>query len=143
MACNLPKKLPVKGQSLGMTRVQGIYKYMARATMVYTVKAQCLHGHFFASCPLQICRLDFAFIFLWPCPWLLPVLAGWVYGFVVLCQETGSGSGFKVSQKTEPRSSDSSGEAGNETCNPCLRNIGLSPTPRQLLWTLVCIASSE
>ena len=42
---------------------------------------------------------------LWPCSLAVPVLAGWVYGFVVLCPgtpegSTGSCSGFKVSQKT-------------------------------------------
>ena len=52
--------------------------------------------------------------------------------FVVLCPgtpegSTGSGSGFKASQKTGQRlkvSSDRLGEAGNRTCD-----IGLSPTP--------------
>ena len=46
--------------------------------------------------------------------------------FVVLCPgtpegSTGSGSGFKASQKTGQRvkvSSDSLGEAGNRTCDP-------------------------
>ena len=46
--------------------------------------------------------------------------------FVVLCPatpegSTGSGSGFKTSQKTEQRlkvSSDRRGEAGNRTCDP-------------------------
>ena len=46
--------------------------------------------------------------------------------FVVLCPgtpegSTGSGSGFKASQKTGQRlkvSSDRLGEAGNRTCNP-------------------------
>ena len=53
-------------------------------------------------------------------------MAGWVYGFVVLCPgalegSTGNGSGFKAAQKTGPRlkvSSDRVGEAGNRTCNP-------------------------
>ena len=47
--------------------------------------------------------------------------------FVVLCPgtpegSTGSGSGFKASQKTGQRlkvSSDKLGEAGNRTCDPC------------------------
>ena len=42
---------------------------------------------------------------------------------------TGSGSGFKVSQKTGQRlkvSSDRLGEAGNRTCDPGLQDIGLS-----------------
>ena len=39
------------------------------------------------------------------CSLAVPVLAGWVYSFVVLCPgtprgSTGSGSGFKASQKT-------------------------------------------
>ena len=49
--------------------------------------------------------------------------------FVVLCPgtpegSTGSGSGFKASQKTGQRlkvSSDRLGEAGNRTCDPLLR----------------------
>ena len=60
--------------------------------------------------------------------------------FVVLCPgtpegSTGSGSGFKASQKTGQRfkvSSDRLGEAGNRTCDPwftrhryhCLRHTG-------------------
>ena len=60
--------------------------------------------------------------------------------FVVLCPgtpevSTGSGSGFKASQKTGQRlnvSSDRLGEAGNQTCDPGLQDIGLSPTTRRL-----------
>ena len=61
-------------------------------------------------------------LFLWPC-YLAISSTGWVvYGFVgFLCQgtpegSTGSGSGFKVSQKTGPQlkvSSDRLEEAGN------------------------------
>ena len=45
---------------------------------------------------------------LWPCSLAVPVLAGWVCAFVVLCPgtpegSTGSGSGFKTSQKTGQR----------------------------------------
>ena len=55
-----------------------------------------------------------------------PVTPGWFMLFVVLCPgtpegSTGSGSGFKASQKTGQRlkvSSDRLGEAGNGTCNP-------------------------
>ena len=57
---------------------------------------------------------------LWPCSLAVPVLAGWVYGFVVGALE-GSGSGFKASQKTGLRlkvSSNRLGEAGNRTCDP-------------------------
>ena len=41
---------------------------------------------------------------LWPCSLAVPVQAGWVYGFVVLCPgtpegSTGNCSGFKASQK--------------------------------------------
>ena len=43
---------------------------------------------------------------LWRVPWLQPVLAGWVYGFVVAPEgSTGSGSDFLASQKTGPRQS--------------------------------------
>ena len=60
---------------------------------------------------------------LWPCSLAVPVLAGWVYGFVVLCPgtpkgSTGNCSGFKASQKTGQQlkvSSDRLGEAGNRT----------------------------
>ena len=56
----------------------------------------------------------------------VPVLAGWFMLFVFLCPgtlegSTGSGSGFKASQKTGQRlkvSSDRLGEAGNRTCDP-------------------------
>ena len=57
---------------------------------------------------------------LWPCSLAVPVLVGWVYGFVVGALE-GSGSGFKASQKTGLRlkvSSDRLGEARNRTCDP-------------------------
>ena len=65
-------------------------------------------------------------LFLWPCSLAVPVLAGWVYAFVVLCPgtpegSTGSGPGFKASQKTGQRfkvSSDRLVEAGNRTCDP-------------------------
>ena len=66
------------------------------------------------------------YFFLWSCSLAVPVLAGWVYGFVVLCPgtpegSTGSCSGFKASQKTGQQlkvSSDRLGEAGNRTCDP-------------------------
>ena len=69
---------------------------------------------------------DIGLYYLWPCSLAVPVLAGWVYDFVVLCPgtpegSTGSGSGFKASQKTGQRlkvSSDRLGEAGNRTCDP-------------------------
>ena len=65
-------------------------------------------------------------MFLWPCSLAVPVLAGWVYAFVVLCPgtpegSTGSGSDFRTSQKTGQRlkvSSDRMEEAGNRTCDP-------------------------
>ena len=58
---------------------------------------------------------------LWPCSLDVPVLAGLVYGLVVLCPgtpegSTGSCSGFKSSQKTGQQlkvSSDRLGEAGD------------------------------
>ena len=57
-------------------------------------------------------------------PWLNQYWPGDFLVFVVLCPgtpegSTGSGSGFKASQKTGPRfkvSSDRLGEAGNRTC---------------------------
>ena len=60
------------------------------------------------------------------CSLAVPVLTEWVYAFVVLCPgtpegSTGSGSGFKVSQKTGQRlkvSSDRLGEAWNRICDP-------------------------
>ena len=52
--------------------------------------------------------------------YVIPVLAGWVYAFVVLCSGTpGSGSGFKAT--------------------PGLQDIGLSPTSRRLLNYCECI----
>ena len=70
--------------------------------------------------------LNFRSFSLWPCSLAVSVLAGWVYGFVVLCLgtpegSTGSGSGFKAPQKTWQRlnvSSNRLGETGNRTCNP-------------------------
>ena len=59
-------------------------------------------------------------------PWLNQYWPGGFAVFVVLCPgthegSTGSGSGFKASQKTGQRlkfSSDRLGEAGNRTCDP-------------------------
>ena len=59
-------------------------------------------------------------------PWLYKYWPGGFMLFVVLCPgtpegSTGSGSGFKASQKTVQRlkvSSDRLGEAGNQTCDP-------------------------
>ena len=59
-------------------------------------------------------------------PWLYQYWPGWFMLFVVLCPGTpegsiGSGSGFRVSQKTGQRlkvSFDRLGEAGNRTCDP-------------------------
>ena len=75
---------------------------------------------------------------LWPCSLAVPVLAGWVYGFVVGAPEgsTDSGSGFKASQKTGLRLKVSSVDwekPGIEPATPGLQNIGLSPTPRRIL----------
>ena len=63
---------------------------------------------------------------LWLCSLAVPALARWVYGFSGSISKntedsTGSGSGFKVSQKTGQRlkvSSDTLGEAENQTCDP-------------------------
>ena len=59
-------------------------------------------------------------------PWLNQYWLGGFMVFVVLCPgtpegSTGSGSGFKASQKTSQRlkvSSDRLGEAENRTCDP-------------------------
>ena len=59
-------------------------------------------------------------------PWMYQYWLGGFMLFVVLCPgtpegSTGSGSGFKASQKTGQRlkvSSDRLGEAGNRTCDP-------------------------
>ena len=84
-------------------------------------------------------------------PWLYQYWPGGFMLFVVLCPgtpegSTGSGSGFKASQKTGQRlkvSSDRLGEAGNRTCDPWFtrhrfipytKDIGLFPTPRRLLY---------
>ena len=61
-----------------------------------------------------------------PCSLAVPVLAGWVNGFMVLCLGTPEGStssfsGLKASQKTGQQlkvSSDRLGEPGNRTCDP-------------------------
>ena len=61
--------------------------------------------------------------------------------FVVLCRgtpegSTGSGSGFKVSQKTRQRLKVSSGrleKPGIEPATPGLQDIDLSPSPQRLL----------
>ena len=75
--------------------------------------------------PLYICKIVLAFIlFVFVCgrvPWLDQYWPGGFMLFVVLCPgtpegSTGSGSGFKASQKTGQRlkvSSDRLGEAGN------------------------------
>ena len=75
-------------------------------------------------------------------PWLYQYWPGGFMVFVVLCPgtpegSTGSCSGFKTSQKTGQRlkvSSDRLKEAGNRFATPGLQDIGLSPTPRRLLY---------
>ena len=82
-------------------------------------------------------RLGELGICLWPCSLAVPVLASGFMLFVVLCPgtpegSTGSGSGFKESQKRGQRlkvSSDRLGEAGNRTCDPWFVFVTL-PTPR-------------
>ena len=69
--------------------------------------------------------------------------------FVVLCPgtpegSTGSGSGFKASQKTGQRlkvSSDRLGEAGNRTCDPWFTRHRFIPytTTSLLNQTLLCL----
>ena len=69
-------------------------------------------------------------------PWLnQSVLARWVYGFVVLCPgapegSTGSGSGFKASQKKGQWlkvSSNRLGEAENLTCDSWFTRLRFIP----------------
>ena len=73
--------------------------------------------------------LDLVYLFFFVCgrvPWLYQYWPGGFMLFVVLCPgtpegSTGSGSGFKASQKTGQMlkvSSDRLGEAGNRTCDP-------------------------
>ena len=63
--------------------------------------------------------------------------------FVVLCPgtpegSTGSGSGFKASQKTGQRLHPTDWEKpGIEPATPGLQDIGLSPTPRRLYGILL------
>ena len=67
-------------------------------------------------------------------PWLYQYWPGGFMLFVVLCPgtpegSTGSGSGFKASQKTGQRlkvSSDRLGEAGNLTCDPWFKRFRFS-----------------
>ena len=74
---------------------------------------------------------------MWPCSLAVPVLAGWIYGFVVVCPgtpkgSTGSCSGFKASQKTgnSLKSHPTDWEKpGIEPATPGLQDIGLSLTP--------------
>ena len=80
------------------------------------------HGGFFPT------KIGFKLIlcFCGRVPWLYQYWPGGFILFVVLCSgtpkgSTGSGSGFKASQKTGQRlkvSSDRLGEAGNRTCDP-------------------------
>ena len=75
---------------------------------------------------LQDIGLHTIFCFCGRVPWLYQYWPGGFMLFVVLCPgtpegSTGSGSGFKASQKTGQRlkvSSDRLGEAGNRTCDP-------------------------
>ena len=78
----------------------------------------------------------YIYIFLWPCSLAVSVLAGWVYGFVVLCPgapegSTSSGSGFKRLRKrgnglkAHPTDWE---KPGIEPATPGLQDIGLSPT---------------
>ena len=90
--------------------------------------------HYFNGSHVQmlIKRYRYTAYLLWPCSLAVPVLAGWVYAFVVLCQGTtegsiSSGSGFKASQKMGQRlkvSSDRLGEA-IEPATPGLKDIGV------------------
>ena len=76
-------------------------------------------------CAKETSRRDVS-IFCGRVPWLYQYWPGGFMVFVVLCPgtpegSTGSGSGFKASQKTGQRlkvSSDRLREAGNRTCDP-------------------------
>ena len=78
-------------------------------------------------------------------PWLNQYWPGGFIVFVVLCPgtpegSTGSGSGFKASQKTGQRlkvSSDRLGEAGNRTCDPWFTRHRFIPyTTGQIIWVI-------
>ena len=82
--------------------------------------------YFFSVCQKLFDHLNLNFCFCGRVPWLYQYWPGGFMLFVVLCPgtpegSTGSGSGFKASQKTGQRlkvSSDRLGEAGNRTCDP-------------------------
>ena len=71
--------------------------------------------------------------------------------FVVLCPgtpegSTGSGSGFKASQKTGQRlkvSSDRLGEAGNRTCDPWFTRHRFVPYTTAASWYVSFLTSDE
>ena len=91
---------------------------------------ETLYGpvHFFLVVGIHLLIPMQTYKFLWPYSLAVPVLAGWVSLFVVLCPGTPKGStdscsGFKASQKTGQQlkvSSDRLGEARNLTCDPWL-----------------------
>ena len=89
-------------------------KYFLSFSLVNELKMELLMTHRFNS------------IFCGRVPWLYQYWPGGFMLFVVLCPgtpegSTGSGSGFKASQKTGQRlkvSSDRLGEAGNRTYDP-------------------------
>ena len=74
----------------------------------------------------RLLKVTTNYIFCGRVPWLYQYWPGGFMLFVVLCLgtpegSTGSGSGFKASQKTGQRlkvSSERLGEAGNRTCDP-------------------------
>ena len=79
-------------------------------------------------------------MFLWPCSLAVPVLAGWVYAF----QELPKAQPAMVlvlkhlrrwgnSLKSHPTDLE---KPGIEPATPGLQDIGLSPTPRRLLYSL-------
>ena len=69
--------------------------------------------------------------------------------FVVLCPgtpegSTGSGSGFKASQKTGQRlkvSSDRLGEAGNRTCDPWFTRHRFIPYTKEMTMVVMIISN--
>ena len=55
-------------------------------------KKEIKNGHNLKEGSYQEEHVDYPFNCLWPCSLAVPVLAGWVYVFVVLCPGTPEGS---------------------------------------------------
>ena len=74
---------------------------------------------------------------LWLCSLAVPVLAGWVYGFVVLCPGAPGPAVVLVLKRLRRRCNSFKShpthweKPGIEPATPGLQDIGLSPTPRR------------